>query len=482
MEPQILEKLTLLAEGAKYDVSCSSSGVGRRNQGGLGSASSAGICHSWSRDGRCISLLKVLLSNRCVYDCAYCVNRRSNSIPRTAFEPRELAELTFSFYRRNYIEGLFLSSAVDGSPDQTAERMVESLRLLRREYSFGGYIHTKIIPGTDPVLVHQLGLLADRLSINLEVPSPEGLARLAPQKKPSAIFSPMRQITGTLMEQRSLSGPGTMFKNKPASPLAPLGGVDSFFLPEEEGEKVNLPSLTRKEPFAPAGQTTQMMVGASGESDQQILLTSEKLYHTFLVKRVYFSAYVPLVDSPILPSLYSKPPLAREHRLYQADWLLRFYGFAASELFTDKETNLDPELDPKITWALRNIHHFPMEINKVSFEELLRIPGIGVQSALRIVNQRKVSHVQYDDLKRIGVVLKRARFFLTCNGKYYGGRDVIPEYIRAQELKTAQGLLKEDKIRERLIPPEDPQISWLQDSASGLLPHSLFPELSGGVQ
>ena len=204
MDPQILEKLTLLAEGAKYDVSCSSSGVGRRNQGGLGSASSAGICHSWSRDGRCISLLKVLLSNRCVYDCAYCVNRRSNSIPRAAFEPKELAELTFSFYRRNYIEGLFLSSAVDGSPDQTAERMVESLRLLRREYSFGGYIHAKIIPGTDPLLVHQLGLLADRLSINLEVPSPEGLARLAPQKKPTAIFSPMRQITGTLMEQLSL--------------------------------------------------------------------------------------------------------------------------------------------------------------------------------------------------------------------------------------------------------------------------------------
>ncbi len=451
MNESTMEKLTLLAEGAKYDVSCSSSGTQRSNQGGLGSASKAGICHSWSKDGRCISLLKILFSNKCVFDCAYCVNRRTSDIERTSFEPRELADLVMSFYRRNYIEGLFISSAVEESPDFTSERMLTCIKILRQEYNFGGYIHTKIIPGTSEELVHQIGLYSDRLSINIEVPSPEGLQLLAPQKKPRDIFRPMQQITNTILDQKSLKAPDRMGQNL---------DITTY-------ESASLPALRTKTRFAPAGQTTQMMVGASGESDRQILVTSEKLYQTFQMKRVYFSAYIPLVDSPLLPSLLSKPPLLREHRLYQADWLLRFYGFTAKELFNDKHPNLDPDLDPKIIWALRNIENFPIEVNKASLDDLLRIPGIGRISAIRILRQRKVSSVQYEDLKKMGVVIKRAKFFLTCNGKYYGGKDVIPEHIRAEEMKSAKGLLRDDLIQSRLKPESDPQISLFD-------PKSLF--------
>lgn len=460
MNESTLEKLRLLAEGAKYDVSCSSSGTQRANQGGLGSASNAGICHSWSKDGRCISLLKILFSNRCVFDCAYCINRRSSQIERTSFEPRELADLVMSFYRRNYIEGLFLSSAVEESPDYTSERILACIKTLRQEYNFGGYIHCKIIPGTSKELIHQIGLFSDRLSINIEVPSPEGLKLLAPQKKPVDIFRPMQQITNTILDQNSLRAPGQHLD---------LTTIESMALP----------ALRSKARFAPAGQTTQMMVGASGDSDRQILLTSEKLYQTFQMKRVYFSAYIPLVDSPLLPSLLSKPPLLREHRLYQADWLLRFYGFTAGELFTDQHPDLDPDLDPKIIWALRNIHNFPIEINKACLDDLLRIPGIGRISAFRILRQRKVCSVQYEDLKKMGVVIKRAKFFLTCSGKYYGGKDVIPEHIRAEELKSAKGLLRDDLIQSRLKPEPDPQIS-LFDTRNAIIPSTTgFLELEG---
>lgn len=439
----IYEKLKILADSAKYDVSCSSSGVGRRNSGTIGSTAAAGICHSWSADGRCISLLKVVMSNACVYDCEYCVNRRTADVQRASFEPSELADLTIEFYKRNYIEGLFVSSAVEKSPDYTCEKMIKCLRILRYDKGFAGYIHAKIIPGTDEKLVHRIGLLADRVSINMELPTERSLQLLAPQKKPKEIFSPMRQITNTLIERNSLVGPGTMFKgqklNTPENYISDmkLHGSSSLAIGEEPGGIMMLPSKHR-EVFAPAGQTTQMIVGASGETDRQIIRLTENLYHTFKMKRVYYSAYIPVVKSALLPE--QAPQLAREHRLYQADWLLRFYGFSADELLTEKYPDLDPDLDPKISWALRNIDRFPVEINKAPLSEILRIPGVGNVSALRIVRQRKLAAVKYEDLKKMGVVLKRARYFLTCSGRYYGERNMEPEYIKDQILGIENGI------------------------------------------
>lgn len=453
------EKIKILADGAKYDVSCSSSGVERKNNGKLGSSAAAGICHSWSADGRCISLLKILFTNNCVFDCEYCVNRRSSDISRASFEPRELANLTIEFYKRNYIEGLFLSSAVEVSPDHTADRILSCLQILREEYGFAGYIHAKIIPGVSPEIIHQIGLMADRLSINLELPTQESLSLLAPQKKPKNIFIPMKQITQTLTERRQLKGPGNMFKNRDLYSEGDLRFLDP------EGENVtqgdgSLMEMAGKalavhkqgnrsrERFAPAGQTTQIIIGASPENDRQIIKTSEDLYRSFKMKRVYFSAYIPVSNSPLLPTLFTAPPLAREHRLYQADWLLRFYGFSADEIFDEKTPFLDLDLDPKMGWALRNIEKFPVEINKAALEELLRIPGVGTVSALRIVRQRRQSAVHFDDLKKIGVVVKRARYFITCCGRYYGGNDIVPEFIKNEALAA-------EKIKERLLPIDD---------------------------
>lgn len=433
----LFQKLKILADGAKYDVSCSTSGVDRKNNGRMGSASAAGICHSWSADGRCISLLKVLFTNDCVYDCAYCVNRRTAGVERASFEPEELARLTMEFYRRNYIEGLFLSSAVQISPDHTAERILKCLKLLREDYGFAGYIHAKIIPGVSEEILHQIGLVADRLSVNIELPTRESLSLLAPQKKPKNIFNPMRQITQTLAEQKLLKGPGTMsvFTNS----LVRAGRTKS-------GGKV----------FAPAGQTTQMIIGAGPENDRQIIKTTENLYRSFSMKRVYYSAYIPVTDSPLLPTPLTAPPLAREHRLYQADWLLRFYGFTADEILDEKNPFLDLELDPKISWALKNIEKFPLEINKASREELLRIPGIGATSVLRILRQRKLAPIHFDDLKKIGVVVKRAKYFITCSGKYYGGKDLAPDWIKNE-------VLKPDQIKRCLLPINDElQISMFQ--------------------
>ena len=448
---KIFEKLTILAESAKYDVSCSSSGVGRRNNGTIGSSDAAGICHTWSADGRCISLLKVLFTNRCVYDCEYCVNRRSADVERVSFEPEELARLTIEFYRRNYIEGLFLSSAVDRSPDYTAERILESLRLLRHKYGFAGYIHAKVIPGTSQELLHAIGLEADRLSVNIEMPTSRSLEMFAPQKKPKQIFAPMRQITNSLIERNALKGPGSMFKgqdiNSPENYLNGSGmlSVNGDVLREnqnyEYGETAALTKgRPRKEVFAPAGQTTQMIIGAGQETDLQILTTTENLYHTFKMKRVYYSAYVPVVSSPILPERGTLPPLAREHRLYQADWLLRFYGFNANELLDDSNPDLDPDVDPKVTWALRHLDQFPVEINKASMDMLLRIPGVGNISARRIVRQRRVRAVRYEDLKKMGVVLKRAKHFLTCSGKYYGEKNFLPEVIKRHLTEGDDGM------------------------------------------
>lgn len=456
----LMEKLQILADSAKYDVSCSSSGSHRKNTGSIGNAHTAGICHSWSADGRCISLLKVLFSNKCVYNCEYCVNRRSNDFQRASFEPDELARLTIEFYRRNYIEGLFLSSAVEVSPDHTAERILESLRLLRYKYGFNGYIHAKIIPGVSQELLHQIGLVADRLSVNIEMPTARSLQAFAPQKKPKEIFTPMRQITNSLIERNSLKGPGNMFRGIAVN--APEHYLKGFSREIEEKDKAvssradsdtqdsitavsSARSLSRNrrrqgEDFAPAGQTTQMIIGAGGETDRSILNTSESLYRTFKMKRVYYSAYVPVVDSPMLPTRKTAPPLAREHRIYQADWLLRFYGFSVKELFTEKSQNLDPDLDPKVTWALRNLDQFPVEVNRASYDTLMRIPGIGAVSARRIVRQRRLSAVKFDDLKKMGVVLKRAKYFLTCSGRYYGEKRFEPEVIRNAILQMENGL------------------------------------------
>ena len=385
----IAQKLSILTDAAKYDAACTSSGVRRASRPGMignTTSSIAGCCHSFSSDGRCITLLKVLMSNACCYDCAYCVNRRSNDTPRASFTPRELAELTIEFYRRNYIEGLFLSSGVLRSPDYTTEQMIAALRMLRQEYRFNGYIHAKAIPGTSPELVHQLGLLADRLSVNIELPSQQGLQTLAPDKTKEAILRPMGQIRDTVREnKREL----VKYKHAPS--------------------------------FAPAGQSTQLIVGATADSDRHILHLTESLYGKYRLKRVFYSAYVPVVESSLLPSLDTKPPLLREHRLYQADWLLRFYGFRAQELLDEAHPDLNPYLDPKAHWALGHLEEFPVDILTADIETLLRVPGIGPVSAKRIVSARRSTYIRFEDLQKLGVVMKRAQFFITCGGRMRPG-------------------------------------------------------------
>lgn len=376
------EKLTILTDAAKYDVACTSSGVSRGNSGGLGNAAAAGICHSWSRDGRCISLLKVLFTNYCRYDCAYCINRKSNDVPRAAFTPRELADLTIEFYRRNYIEGLFISSGVMKSPDYTMEQMIQAVRILREEYHFGGYIHSKIIPGTSPRLIEIMGRLADRVSVNIELPSEKSLNRLAPDKSRTNIFLPM----GTITDRKQIASQ-EMIKYRHAPK------------------------------FAPAGQSTQMIIGASDETDFHILRLSQALYDKYRLKRVFFSAYIPMNNDRLLPSVDTKPPLLREHRLYQADWLLRFYGFRAEEILSEQDSMFNPLLDPKCNWALNNMHLFPVEVNTAPYEMLLRVPGIGVTGARRIVAARKMAWIDFDGLKKMGIVLKRAQYFITCKGR-----------------------------------------------------------------
>lgn len=390
-----MKKLQVLADAAKYDVSCSSSGVNRKNTGRIGSSSVSGICHTWSSDGRCVSLLKILLTNYCVFDCEYCVNRLSNDVERASFTPEEVAELTIEFYRRNYIEGLFLSSAVEKNPNHTMENIVKTLLILRNKYHFSGYIHVKAIPGADEILIRQAGELADRMSVNIELPTEDGLKLLAPQKSMKKLFLPMNQIKE---------------------------GIDK--------SNYQLTKYRNAKKFVPAGQSTQMIVGATNESDLSMLNITDKLYKSFSLKRVYFSAYVPVNRGNNLPALNTAPPMLREHRLYQADWLLRFYKFEANELLDKENPNFDTNFDPKMIWALRNINEFPKEINNVSLQELLRIPGIGMVSARRIIKQRKVRKVTYEDLKKIGVFLKRARFFLTCSGKYYGEKNLEPEVIK----------------------------------------------------
>ena len=379
------QKLEILTDAAKYDVACTSSGADRKGKKGMvGSAVPAGICHSFSADGRCISLLKILFTNQCIYDCRYCVNRCSNDTVRTSFTPEEVCTLTMEFYRRNYIEGLFLSSGILHSPDYTMELICQTLYQLRRDHHFRGYIHVKAIPGADPALIRQAGFLADRMSVNLELPTAEGLRLLAPGKTREKILLPMRQI------QRGI--------RTGKEELALSGGRSGLA-------------------FVPAGQSTQMIVGAAGESDYQMLSVAEALYRNYELKRVFYSAFVRVNEDSLLPSLPGGPPLLREHRLYQADWLLRYYGFQAEELLSEERPNFNILLDPKCDWAVRHLERFPVEANRADYYTLLRVPGVGVRSARRIVEARRHGVLDFGDLKKFGVVLKRAMYFLTCQGK-----------------------------------------------------------------
>ncbi|MDO4339650.1 MAG: putative DNA modification/repair radical SAM protein [Eubacteriales bacterium] len=391
----IMEKLEILSDAAKYDVACTSSGVDRRGDGrGIGNSIAAGICHSFAGDGRCISLLKVLYTNECVFDCKYCINRASNEVARASFTPEEISRLTIEFYRRNYIEGLFLSSGVKNSPDETMEELIRSVELLRNQYHFQGYIHLKVIPGASPELIERAGYLADRLSVNLELPTAEGLKRLAPHKSRRTILRPMKQIQ------------------------------------MRHGQNKEELALYRHTPkFAPAGQSTQMIIGATGESDYQILSVAESLYQQFSLKRVFYSAFVAVNEDKELPMLPQGPPLLREHRLYQADWLLRFYGFRAEELLSEKHPNFNLLLDPKCDWALSHLEQFPVEINTADYHTLLRVPGIGERSASRIARARRHHSLDFPDLKKIGVVLKRALYFITCNGKMMYPTKLDEDYI-----------------------------------------------------
>ena len=414
----VMEKLRILADAAKYDVACTSSGVARGNSGnGIGNCMEAGICHSFAADGRCISLLKILFTNECIFDCKYCLNRRSNDVPRASFTPDEVCELTMEFYRRNYIEGLFLSSGIVKSPDYTMELLYETLLKLRRQYLFGGYIHVKAIPGADPLLIERTGFLADRMSVNLELPTAEGLRTLAPAKSREKILTPMRQIQNGRLEfgeQRLLGGSGGGSPREVRSGY----GAGSFGVQRMDGGGTALAERRgRKAAFVPAGQSTQMIIGATPENDFQIMSVAESLYRKFDLKRVFYSAFVRVNDDSLLPDFPGGPPLLREHRLYQADWLLRFYGFEAGELLSEERPNFNVLLDPKCDWALRHLEAFPVEVTRASYETLLRVPGIGVKSALRIVKARRLGTVDFADLKRMGVVLKRALYFITCRGK-----------------------------------------------------------------
>ncbi len=391
----VMEKLRILTDAAKYDVACTSSGVERKGSGkGMGNTKFAGICHSFSADGRCISLLKILFTNHCIYDCKYCINRKSNDVERAAFTPDEICELTMNFYKRNYIEGLFLSSGIIGNPDDTMELIYTAIWKLRNVHHFEGYIHVKAIPGADAGIIDKLGLLADRMSINLELPTAEGLKNLAPNKNRKTILKPMRQIQNGIVSSKAEVA---LYRHAPQ--------------------------------FVPAGQSTQMIIGATPENDYQIVTVAESLYQKFGLKRVFYSAFVRVNEDKMLPALPGGPPLLREHRLYQADFLLRYYGFAAKELLSEERPNFNVLLDPKCDWALRHLELFPMEVNMAPYEMLLRIPGIGVKSAKRIVAGRRLGNLTFEDLKKIGVVLKRALYFICCNGRMMYRTKIEEDYI-----------------------------------------------------
>jgi len=485
----VMEKLQILADSAKYDVACTSSGSNRKGiAGAIGNSVAPGICHTFSADGRCISLLKILYTNHCIFDCKYCINRSSNDVVRVSFTPEEVCRLTIEFYRRNYIEGLFLSSGINHTPNETMAEIVETLMLLREKYHFNGYIHCKSIPGADPDLVELAGWYADRMSVNLELPTAEGLKALAPHKNRKNILRPMRQIQAGIEENMQALGVNdsrgrywytarelgkkeedstlllrTQLRQKllleeskkvtiSADAVPPVLGEDS--LPME------LPGLHMKQEakwanqshtgrFVPAGQSTQMIIGATNESDYQILSVSEALYKKFDLKRVFYSAFIRVNDDSSLPVLAGGPPLRREHRLYQADWLLRYYGFEANELLSEQQPNFNEFLDPKCDWALRHPEQFPVEVNRADYYTLLRVPGIGVKSARRIVQARKSGRLNFSDLKKLGVVLKRAIYFITCGGDYY------------YSIKLTEGMILQNLLLSEKLPAQE-EISFRQ--------------------
>lgn len=441
----LMDKLHILTDAAKYDVACTSSGVDRRGNGkDMGNAVRAGICHSFSVDGRCISLLKILLSNECVYDCKYCINRKSNDVRRATFTPEEVCELTMQFYRRNYIEGLFLSSGIIKNPSYTMELLYQTLFLLRNKYRFMGYIHVKGIPGADPLIIEKTGYLADRMSINLELPTREGLEKLAPNKPRSNILKNMRQIQNGIENNRNDI---VLYRNAPK--------------------------------FVSGGQSTQMIIGATPENDYQIISVAESLYDKFALKRVFYSAFVHVNEDKALPAIREGegPPLLREHRLYQADWLLRFYGFKAQELLSEDRPNFNIAIDPKADWAVRHLEKFPVEINKADYHTLLRVPGLGVNSARRIVAARRYGNLTFDDLKKIGVVLKRAVFFITCNGKMMYQTRMDEDYIVRNLTYTKEKLpFSADGVTYR-------QLSLFDDYSNFALPgkNDYYKSLTGQI-
>ncbi|KGO81224.1 putative DNA modification/repair radical SAM protein [Flavobacterium beibuense] len=398
MSDRIREKLSILADAAKYDVSCSSSGSTRKNDNkGLGDSSASGICHSYTEDGRCVSLLKILLTNHCIYDCAFCVSRKSNDIKRAAFTVDEVVSLTINFYRRNYIEGLFLSSGIFKDADFTMERLLRIVKKLRLEERFNGYIHLKTIPGASPELLSEAGLYADRMSINLEMPTERGLKLLAPDKSHDEVKKPLDFIQNTI----------TKFKDEKKTGL--------------------IKSIPK---FVPAGQSTQMVIGATPETDMEIMYSANQYYKDYKLKRVYYSGYIPISYDDRMPQIGSQPPLLRENRLYQTDWLMRFYGFEVQELLNPKNPHLDTDIDPKLSWALRNPEQFPVDINTADYRMILRIPGIGTQSALKIIQARKFGKLRSDQLKKIGIAYNRAKFFIRCADSPYQLNDPEPQHIK----------------------------------------------------
>ncbi len=474
-EMTIQDKLRILSDAAKYDVSCTSSGVDRKAvEGKLGDSSAMGICHSFASDGRCISLLKILYTNECIFDCKYCVNRASNDVVRASFTPEEVCRLTMEFYRRNYIEGLFLSSGVLVSPNHTLEQLLITLRLLRDACGFMGYIHVKVIPGGDPALIEMLGWYADRLSVNLELPTKEGLRTLAPHKSRKNILRPMRQIQGCINESRNRYGlmggnrsafwhtrqrldtaraletvqtPEVLRLENEASRAVAAGPKKGLLLPVED-KKATLQfsapkSMEGRKGFAVGGQSTQMIIGATQETDYQLIQVAEALYQNFDLKRVFYSAFVKVNEDSLLPDLPGGPPLLREHRLYQADWLFRYYGFTAGELLSEKRPNFNVYLDPKCDWAIRNLEQFPVEVSTADYFTLLRVPGIGPRSARRIVCTRTEGTLSFAVLRKMGVVWKRAKYFVTCNGKMeYDGvlsEDHITNYLIGDDSKKRHG-------------------------------------------
>lgn len=442
------EKLEILADAAKYDVACTSSGSDRKGKKGfLGNTVGCGICHSFAADGRCISLLKILMTNHCIYDCKYCINRVSNDVPRATFTPEEICELTVEFYKRNYIEGLFLSSGVIQNPTYTMEKMCEALYLLRNKYCFNGYIHVKTIPGASDEMLATAGYLADRISVNIELPTEESLSKLAPNKNFKTILEPMGKVRDTIAQHRVAIGKdarmerssgnqyleksifsGNRFVTKEENKLVPDTGTGKALVPVEHGNG--------SRSFAPAGQSTQMIIGASGESDYTLIQTTQRLYQSYDLKRVFFSAYIPINEDAALPSLGTTPPLLREHRLYQADWLLRFYGFQADELLSEEKPNFNEQIDPKCDWALRHLNLFPLDVQRASYDMLLRTPGIGPRSAGRIMHARRYGSLDFDSLKKMGVVLKRAHYFITCNGRRLYNTPIEEQYITRQLVAT----------------------------------------------